>query len=84
MIQPMWGLAVRWIVAVTEADQQSFSDPPTRIFLLRARMFGLPVEAFHRLIGGRATMQVKIAGAIPMVDAHGAVMDRCGSRDPLQ
>ena len=46
-----------------EADQQSFADQPTRLFLMRARMFGMPVEAFHRLIGGRATMQVKIAGA---------------------
>jgi len=59
-----------------EADQQSFADRPTRLFLMRARMFALPVEAFHRLIGGHATMQVKIAGAIPMVDARGDVMDR--------
>ena len=68
------GPDARWMPF--EADQQSFADPPTRLFLMRARMFGLPVEAFHRLIGGRATMQVKIAGAIPMVDARGDVMDR--------
>jgi hypothetical protein len=43
---------------------------------MRARMFGLPVEAFHRSIGGRATMQVKVLGAIPMVDARGDEMDR--------
>jgi hypothetical protein len=59
-----------------EADQHSFADQPARLFLMRARMFALPVEAFHRLIGGRATMQVKVAGAIPMVDARGDVMDR--------
>ncbi len=59
-----------------EADQQSFADQPARLFLMRARMVALPVEAFHRLIGGRATMQVKIAGAIPMVDARGDVMDQ--------
>ncbi len=59
-----------------EADQQSFADSPTRLFLMRARMFGLPVEAFHRLIDGHATMRVKIAGAISMVDARGDVMDR--------
>lgn len=59
-----------------EVDQQSFADQPTRLFLMRARMFGLPVEAFHRLIGGRATMQVKIAGVIPLVDARGDVMDQ--------
>jgi len=59
-----------------EAIQQSFADQPTRLFLMHARMFGLPVEVFHRRIGGHATMQVKIGGAIPMVDARGEVMDR--------
>jgi hypothetical protein len=59
-----------------EAEQQSFADEPTRLFLMRARMFGLPVEAFHRLIGGHATMQVKVAGVVPMADARGEEMDR--------
>ena len=59
-----------------EAHQQSFADQPTRLFFMRARMFALPVDVFHRLTGGRATMRVKIAGAIPMVDASGDVMDR--------
>lgn len=58
------------------ANQQSFADEPARLFLMRARMFGLPVNVFHRLVDGRATMQVKIAGVIPMVDASGEVMDR--------
>jgi hypothetical protein len=59
-----------------EAEQHSFADQPTRLFLMRARMFGVPVEAFHRAIGGRATMQVTIAGAFPIEDARGAEMDR--------
>ncbi|HEV8208651.1 MAG TPA: DUF6544 family protein [Vicinamibacterales bacterium] len=59
-----------------EADQLSVADPPARFFLMRARMFGVPVEAFHRLVGGRATMQVKVAGAMTLVDAHGEDMDR--------
>ena len=59
-----------------EANQQSFADQPTRLFLMQARMFGLPVLVFHRLIGGRATMQVKVLGAIPIVDARGEEMDR--------
>jgi hypothetical protein len=59
-----------------EAEQQSFADEPTRLFLMRARMFGLPVEAFHRLIAGHATMQVKVAGVVPMADARGKEMDR--------
>ena len=58
------------------AEQQSFADRPTRLFFLRARMNGLPVEVFHRSVDGRATMQVKILGAFPIVDARGDVMDR--------
>jgi hypothetical protein len=59
-----------------EAEQQSFAESPTRLFLMHARMFGIPVEVFHRLVGGRATMQVKLAGAITMASARGDVMDR--------
>src|SRR5579871_5262511 len=68
------GPGARWMPF--EADQQSFADEPTRLFLMHARLFGLPVEVFHRRIHGHATMQVKIAGVIPMVDARGEVMDR--------
>ena len=59
-----------------EAEQQGFADQPTRLFLMRARMFGLPVEAFHRLIEGHATMEVKVAGVVPVADARGNEMDR--------
>jgi len=59
-----------------EAEQHSFADTPARLFLMRARMFGLPVEAFHRFIDGHATMQVTAVGAVPIVDARGEVMDR--------
>jgi hypothetical protein len=59
-----------------EAEQHSFVDPPARLFLMRARMMGVPVQAFHRLVNGHARMQVKIGGVIPIVDAQGDVMDR--------
>jgi hypothetical protein len=59
-----------------EADQHSFSSSPARLFLMRARMFAVPVEAWHRLVGGQATMKVKVLGLVPMVNASGDVMDR--------
>ncbi len=59
-----------------EAEQQSFADQPTRLFLMRARMFGVPVEAFHRLIDGHATMRVTAAGVVPLVNDGGDDMDR--------
>ncbi len=64
----------RWMPFV--ADQMSFADLPARLFLMRARMFGLPVEAFHQFVDGRARMRVNLLGAIRMVDATGEVMDR--------
>jgi hypothetical protein len=57
------------------ADQRSAVDGPTRLFLMRARMHGLPVEAFQHYAGGRATMRVRLAGLVPIADARGDVMD---------
>lgn len=59
-----------------EAEQQSDVATHTRLFFMRARMFGLPVEAWHRLVDGHATMRVRVAGIVPIVDARGAEMDR--------
>ncbi len=59
-----------------EAEQQSFADQPSRFFLMRAGMLGVPVEAFHRSVNGRATMKVLVAGVVPVEDASGAEMDR--------
>ncbi len=61
------------------ADQQSFAYQPARFFLMHARMFGLPVEAFHRFADGEASMQVKLLGAIPLVHAAGREMNRIES-----
>ena len=58
-----------------EATQHSFVDQPIRLFLLHARMRGLPVQAFHRYEAGRATMRVRLGGVIPIADASGEVMD---------
>lgn len=68
------GPDARWMPF--EADQVSFADQPTRLFLMRARMFGVPVEAFHRYGDGHATMQVTLAGAVRVEDASGPEMDR--------
>lgn len=59
-----------------EAEQQSFADEPTRLFLMSATMSGVPVQAFHRFVGAAATMDVKVAGLIDMVHASGEVMNR--------
>jgi len=68
------GPTARWMPFT--AEQQSFVDQPTRLFLMRASLFGVPVEAFHRLIDGHARMQVKAAGIVPIENASGDEMDR--------
>jgi hypothetical protein len=51
-------------------------DPPSRLFLMDASMFGVPFQAFHRFVGTSATMRVKIASLVPVVDAKGPAMDK--------
>lgn len=58
------------------AEQVSFVDAPTRLFFLRATMFGLPVTGYHRLVNGRAEMRIRLLGLIPIVDVDGPAMDR--------
>jgi len=57
------------------ADQQSFADEPTRLFWMRATLFGLPMQVLHVLRHGHASMHVKAAGLVTMVGASGPVMD---------
>lgn len=59
-----------------DVEQQSFVDQPARLFLMDATKSHLPVQAFHRFVDGVATMQVRLVGAVPVVDARGPVMDR--------
>jgi hypothetical protein len=58
------------------ADQQSFVDPPARLFIVDASMFGLPFTAFHRYVGPDATFRVRVASAWTVVDARGPEMNR--------
>jgi hypothetical protein len=57
-------------------EQQSFADRPTRLFLMDASMYGLPVQSFHRFADGHASFEVRIAGLVPIVDARGAELDQ--------
>jgi Family of unknown function (DUF6544) len=56
-------------------EQFNLYDRPSRLFLMDASMFGVPVQAFHRFVGPSATMRVKIASLVTMIDAKGPAMD---------
>jgi hypothetical protein len=63
-----------WMSA--RVDQYDFFGPAgaERLFLMKASRAGVPFVAFHRYLGGAATMQVRLAGLIPLVDARGPEM----------
>ena len=58
------------------AEQQNTLDPPSRIFHMRARRAGLPVDVLHVYRDGRATMRARVLSLVPVVDERGPEMDR--------
>ncbi len=58
------------------ADQYNFYDEPARLFYIRSSLFGIPVEGLHRYVGNSATMQIKLASLLRVVNASGEKMTR--------
>lgn len=58
------------------AEQQSFLDPPSRIFLMSASRLGAPFEGLHLFTHGEASMQVRVGSIFQVVDARGPKMDQ--------
>ncbi|HRI26574.1 MAG TPA: hypothetical protein PK239_10905 [Chitinophagales bacterium] len=58
------------------SEQYNFFDQPTRLFYMKARMFGLWVPGYHRYTNEKASMDIRLFGLIPVVWHDGAVMDK--------
>ncbi len=58
------------------ATQWSTIHPMSRVFVMDARMFGLPVRARHVFEGPNATMKVKLASLFSLIDARGDEMNQ--------
>ncbi len=67
------GPDARWMTLTGE--QYNFYDQPSRLFFMDAAMFGMPFQVFHRFVGPSATMRVRLASAVTIVNAHGPQMD---------
>ena len=63
-----------WMTAT--AEQYEFFDPPARLFFMRASRSGVPFKVFHRYVGNQATMDVRVAGIVPVVSLAGAEMTK--------
>ena len=68
------GLNGPWMVF--RSEQYNFIDQPTRLFLMKATMYGLPVEGLHMFRGDSATMQIKLASLLQVVNAKGPEMNQ--------
>lgn len=60
----------------TPVLQVSFVPEPTRLFLLRTRMKGLPVTGLHAYTHDGARMQIRVAGVVDMVNESGDAFTR--------
>lgn len=63
----------------TPVLQVSFVDPPTRLFLLHTRMFGLPVHGVHAYDSTQASMDIRLLGLLPVVRESGQALHRAES-----
>ena len=66
------------------STQLNWFRSPTRLFLMKARMFGLPVRALHIYRDEQATFQVRAARLVTIVDQSGESISRRGDRHGAQ
>lgn len=69
------GAAKPWMTCTGE-QVNTFSPEPSRFFLLRATLFGLPIAALHVFHREAATMRVRVCSIVRVVNAAGPEMDR--------
>jgi len=56
--------------------QYNFYDEPTRLFFMKAKMFGIMVPGYHNYQNATASMAVKLFGLFPVVQASGNEMNK--------
>jgi len=59
-----------------KSEQYNFFDKPTRLFYMKAKMFGLTVPVYHKYMETKATMDVKPFGLISVVKKSGKEMNQ--------
>jgi len=64
---------------VSTSTQHNFTGNPARLFFMKSRMFGLPVQVLHVYAAAEATFQVRVASLVNMVDEEGEALSRTES-----
>ena len=58
------------------SEQHNFFDIPTRLFFMKGRMFGITVPGYHSYKNGSASMQIKLFGLFPIINAKENVLNK--------
>jgi hypothetical protein len=58
------------------AEQYDFFDIPTRLFFIKAKMFGMTVPGYHAYKNGTASMQIKLFGLFPIIESKGSELNK--------
>lgn len=58
------------------SEQYNFFEEPTRLFFMKAKMYGLTVPGYHKYTEAKAIMDIKLFGIFPIINHSGAVMDK--------
>ncbi len=58
------------------SEQYNFFEEPTRLFFMKAQMFGLTVPGYHRYSKANATMDIRFFGLFPLVQKAGDAMNK--------
>lgn len=58
------------------SQQYNFFDNPARFFYIKSALFGIPFDGLHAYAGNSATMKIKVASLLQVVDAKGEKMNQ--------
>ena len=58
------------------SEQYNFFDTPTRLFFMKATMFGITIPGYHAYKNANATMQIKLAGLFHIVNVKGNTLTK--------
>lgn len=58
------------------SQQYNFFDDPSRFFYIKSSLFGVPFDGLHAYTGSIATMKIKVASLLQVVNANGEKMNQ--------
>jgi hypothetical protein len=58
------------------SEQYNFFEEPTRLFFMKATLYGVTVPGYHRYRKATASMDIRLFGLFPIIKASGPAMNK--------